>query len=281
MNEDSTNDQRSESPSRVSSRVESAGFEYSRDDESVADETITDETITDESFIESMVVYDEEEECPYLPGRMARMPLRFPMINLDSFDTTRLLEAGFRRSGRFLYQTQCAGCNACEAIRVDVRSFVPNRSQRRALKKGNSIFELEIGIPGCDLERVDLFNKHRNLRGLNRHGEDVDEDEYRMFLVESCLDSFEMTYYYDDKLAGVAICDNGHNSASAVYTYFDPDLSRYSLGTYSIMKQIEYCQKREIDYLYLGYFVAGSPHMKYKQNFKPHQRLQQGEWKDF
>lgn len=235
----------------------------------------------DNLHVDSIVVYDEEEDCPYLPDKVARMPLRFPMISLNSQDTDRLLDSGFRRSGRFLYQTRCVACHACEAIRVDVKSFKPNRSQRRALKKGNSVFDIEIGLPDCDPDRVRLFNLHRNERGLNRLGTDIDEDEYRMFLVESCLDSFEMAYYFQGKLGGIAICDRGKDSTSAVYTYFDPDLARFSPGTFSIMKQIEYCLNSQLKYLYLGYFVSGSPHMRYKQNFKPHERLQQGEWREF
>ncbi len=34
--------------------------------------------------------------------------------------------------------------------------------------------------------------------------------------------------------------DCGEKSVSAFYTYFDPDFSKLSLGTYSILKQIEF-----------------------------------------
>lgn len=230
---------------------------------------------------ESLVIYDEQEPCPYLADQVARMPLRFPMVNLSDLQAQELLESGFRRSGRFLYETACPKCNACEAIRVNVESFQPNRSQRRALKKGNSVLDMEIGIPMVDKTRVRLFNKHRNLRGLNRNGGVVDEEEYGMFLVESCLQTFEMAYYHDGQLIGVAICDLAENAVSAVYTFFDPEYSHLSPGTYSIMKQVEFCRDQELQFLYLGYFVAGSPHMSYKQRFKPHERYQRGVWKNF
>lgn len=245
----------------------------------LASEHIQEPTVEYDEFVDSLVVYDEEEECPYLENQTARMPLRFPMSEISSVATDILLESGYRRSGKFLYRAECPTCQACEAIRLEVSEFHPNRSQKRALKKGNSVFELEIGPPVGDQARVDLFNKHRNVRGLNRHGTNVDIQEYKMFLVDSCLETFEITYLLEDKLAGVAICDRSENSVSAVYTFFDPDLATYSPGTYSIMKQIEFCQQQDIQYLYLGYFVAGSKHMNYKQRFKPHQRLQNGMWK--
>lgn len=231
--------------------------------------------------LESMIVYDEEEECPYLDNRIARMPLRFPIQPITLGQADGLLNLGFRRSGRFLYRTNCPGCAACEAIRIDVGQFEPNRSQRRALKKGNGVFDLSLGTPVCTSDRVDLFNKHRNLRGLNRHDKDIDEEEYAMFLVESCLNSFELSYSLDGKLAMVAICDQGIDSLSAVYTFYDPELQRYSPGTYSIMKQLEYCRGQGLRFLYLGYFVEGSPAMSYKRNFLPHERLQAGQWKRF
>ena len=230
---------------------------------------------------ETLVVYDEEEPCPYIDGRTARMPLHLPLVKIDDARSDRFMEDGFRRSGGFLYSTNCNGCQACEAIRLDVSLFKPNRSQKRALKKGNDHLRTVMGPALSDQRRTDLFNKHRSIRGLNRNGADIDEDEFRMFLSETCLNTFEMAYYHDDDLIGVAICDLGKNSMSAVYTFYDPDFSAMSPGTFSVMKQVEFCVDRGLQYLYLGYFIAESSHMRYKQNFRPHERLQHGEWNVF
>lgn len=232
-------------------------------------------------IVDSLLVYDEEEECPYLADQVARMPLQFPMSSISVNEAEELFSAGYRRSGKFLYHAECVQCQACEAIRLEVSRFQPTRSQRRALKKGNSTLEVSFTQPVCDEEHVRIFNRHRNERGLNRHDSDVHEQEYRMFLVDSCLDSFEISYFYEGRFAGAAICDLAQNSLSAVYTYFDPDLSHLGIGTFSIMKQIELCRERELKYLYLGYYVAGSGHMNYKKNYRPHQRLQNGTWKEF
>ncbi|MEC9093512.1 MAG: arginyltransferase, partial [Planctomycetota bacterium] len=209
------------------------------------------------------------------------MPLQFPLAAIHPTHAESLLATGYRRSGKFLYRTSCSQCTACEPIRVIASQFTPNRSQKRALKKGNSELSVSIGRPICDEEHVALFNRHRNDRGLNRHGVNVDLEEYRMFLVDSCLDSFEISYFYQDQFVGAAIFDQAADSISAVYTYFDPDYSRLSLGVYSVIKQVEYCLDRGLRFLYLGYFVDGSPHMLYKQNYRPHQRLQEGKWVDY
>jgi arginyl-tRNA--protein-N-Asp/Glu arginylyltransferase len=66
-----------------------------------------------------------------------------------------------------------------------------------------------------------------------------------------------------------------------VYTFFDPELKSDSLGTYSILKQVEYCRDHDLQYLYLGYYVAESQHKQYKSRFKPNERLIAGQWKRF
>jgi arginine-tRNA-protein transferase len=101
---------------------------------------------------------------------------------------------------------------------------------------------------------------------------------YESFLVESCCPTFEIRYHRCGQLIGVAICDRGAESLSAVYTYFDPDFGRLSPGQFSILKQIELCQQWRMRYLYLGYYIAESKHMAYKANFTPHERFIDGCW---
>ena len=133
----------------------------------------------------------------------------------------------------------------------------------------------------ADDQRVALFNKHRKLRGLAKRDADIDVEEYIWGFVRSCFESFEITYWQDDRLVCLAVCDRGNNSMSAVYTFFDPDMKSAGLGTYSILKQIEYCDRNNLRHLYLGYYVAKSPHMQYKSRFVPNERLIDGKWVRF
>jgi arginyl-tRNA--protein-N-Asp/Glu arginylyltransferase len=225
-----------------------------------------------------IVIIDETESCPYLEGKIARMPLRMPLgkITLEQADL-RLAE-GNRRTGEFIYQTNCPDCNACEPIRLDCLDFKFSRNQRRSVSKGNRKFRQEIGPLKSDAPRISMFNKHRRLRGLAKKATDIDMEEYVWGFVRSCFESFEITYWLDDQLVCLAVCDKGLTSMSAVYTFFDPDLNSDGLGTYSIFKQIEYCQKMGLRHLYLGYYVAESKHMQYKSRFTPNERLIDGQW---
>lgn len=228
-----------------------------------------------------IVIIDETEPCPYLEGQVARMPLCMPLAKITPAQADVRLEKGFRRTGEFLYKTNCPACNACESIRVDCDAFRFSKNAKRVLNRGDRRFNQTVGDLIADTERVMLFNKHRRSRGLAKRDTDIDLEEYVWGFVRSCLDSFEISYRLDGRLIAIAICDVGKNSLSAVYTYYDPDIVRESIGTYSILKQIQMCQKRKIKHLYLGFYVEDSPPMLYKSRFRPHERLIENQWVRF
>ncbi len=228
-----------------------------------------------------IVIIDETEPCPYLKGEIARMPLCMPLSKVSPAQTDDRLAKGFRRTGEFLYQTNCPSCSACQSIRIDCDQFQFSKNSKRVLNRGDRRLEQQIGELQADQERVQLFNKHRQQRGLAKRETDIDIEEYVWGFVRSCLDSFEITYRQDGKLVAVAICDVGQDSFSAVYTYYDPEIRGDSLGTYSILKQIQLCQTKKLKHLYLGFYVQDSPNMLYKSRFRPHERLIEGEWKRF
>jgi len=128
---------------------------------------------------------------------------------------------------------------------------------------------------------VALFNQHRDGRGLTGGDGPLDEQSYAEFLTDSCCPTIELSYWDRQQLVGVAIADAGRESLSAVYCFYDPSFRALSLGTYSILRQVALCRQTDRRYLYLGFFIAESPHMSYKASFRPHQRLVGGEWTDF
>ncbi len=228
-----------------------------------------------------LIVYDRLQPCPYLPDRVARMPLRIPARLLHRGELEQRLETGDRRQGIFLYRTSCPGCRACEPIRIDVSSFVANRSQRRAFERGNARITVEVADPIADARRVELYNRHKELRGLSSDRDGIDLEGYREFLVVSCCESFELRYMLGGKLIGVALVDRSEDALSAVYCYYDPTFEKLSVGTFSVLKQIELCKTWGLRYLYLGLYISDSERMRYKAHFLPHQRRIDGQWQTF
>lgn len=225
-----------------------------------------------------LIVYDEPQPCPYLEGRIARLPLRIPARPLTRGELGQRLDSGDRRQGIFLYHTSCPGCRACEPIRIDVRAFDFSRTHRRTLRNGDSRLRVEVGPTLVDERRIELYNRHKALRGLGSGRAPIDADGYREFLVLTSCETFELRYLLGEELLGVAIVDRAHDSLSAVYCYYDPSFTAVGIGTYSILKQIELCRDWHLPYLYLGLYIAGSTHMRYKARFLPHERLLDGRW---
>jgi len=228
-----------------------------------------------------VVIQDQLQVCPYLPDMIARMPLRLPVGTFSGQMMDSLLDGGYRRSGDFVYRTQCPSCSACEPTRVDIQNFTLSTSMRRVLHRGDASVRTVRGPLQSDAERVALFNLHRRGRGLARSEEPVDDEGYRSFLVESCCDSFELSFWVDETLAAVSIVDQTPLSLSAVYTFFDPSLSRLSLGTYAILKQFEIACAASMRYLYLGMYVDRNAHLNYKARFTPQERLIENRWVRF
>jgi len=228
-----------------------------------------------------LIVYDREQPCPYLRERTSRMPLRLPSRPLSRSELSERIERGDRRQGFVLYKPQCPSCVACEAIRIDVKRYELNSSQKRIARRGNRELEVRIAPPSVDLRRVEIYNAHKAGRGLRDGQPPIDADGYRDFLVASCCDTFELSYWLGSQLVGIAIVDRAEDALSAVYCCYDPASSRYGIGTYSILKQLDLCREWGLRHLYLGLYIADCSSMTYKANYLPHERLLGGAWQTF
>jgi len=78
----------------------------------------------------------------------------------------------------------------------------------------------------------------------------------------------------------VGFLDLAEVGLSSIYFAYDPEYSQLGLGSYSILREIELCQKLELEYYYLGYFIEECPRMSYKGRFGPHELMDwdSGEW---
>ncbi len=100
------------------------------------------------SSMESLFSYvAPPSQCGYLPDES--WSLEYEMArDLDGPEYRRRLLAGWRRFGAVLFRPRCLTCNQCQALRVDVGRFQPNRSQRRTLVHNQNEVTLQIGCPG-------------------------------------------------------------------------------------------------------------------------------------
>lgn len=85
----------------------------------------------------------------------------------------------------------------------------------------------------------------------------------------------------DDRLIGVNVTDHLRTGLSAVYTYFDPDEAKRSLGGFAILWLIQEARRLGLQWVYLGYYIPGCRKMQYKDQFRPLEAFIHGQWRKF
>ena len=215
------------------------------------------------------------EPCPYLPNReWATHVFQTQSIAAGVYES--ILNQGFRRSGTLFYQNHCPGCRECHPIRVDVQNFIPSRSQRRVLKKNQDVV---VRITPDTFQDED-FQLYRTYCATRHPSHSVPtKDDYVRFLIESPVPTNIMRYFIDEQQVGMGWIDMLSHSLSSVYFSFDPNYSSRSLGTFSILQQIELCRLLGKPWLQLGFWVNGCQKMTYKNKFHPCHILVNEKWR--
>ena len=216
-------------------------------------------------------------QCGYLKDQRAQSLIAAPHHLITTEIYSGLIQQGFRRSGKFAYRPHCELCNACIAVRVPVATFQPSRSQKRALKQ-HATMRVQMRPLVFQQAHFELYLAYQ----IARHDVEDDEaknlEEYRNFLTQSNIESYLLEFVEDGQLKMVSVVDVVNDGVSAVYTFYDTTDKKASYGTYNVLWQIEWAKSLGLPFLYLGYWIAASPKMAYKQLFQPQQKLIDGEW---
>jgi len=190
-----------------------------------------------------------------------------------------LSQQGFRRSQNVLYRPSCADCAACLSARIIATDFKPSKSQKRVLKK-NTHLERRVTSPWATEEQYDLFRRYLDSRHADGGMADMDVFEFAAMIEETPIRSRVIEYIDTTTKTLVAVCltDVLQDGLSMVYSFFDPDYESSSLGTFIILDHVEIARSGDLPYVYLGYWVPGSPKMDYKAKFSALQIYKYNEW---
>lgn len=221
--------------------------------------------------------------CPYLGGREWRIEeFSSPAFSPALYES--LLGLGFRRSGKSFYRNTCEDCGLCLPIRLDVESFLPSKSLRR-LNRLNADLGVALRPSSLSVERFELYESYCQTRHAEKEASRPASparrfDAYSSFLLESPLSTSSITEYRlpDGKLAATGYVDVLPTGLSSVYFAFDPGLSSRSIGTWSVMREVELARSLGKRWYYLGFWVPGSPKMDYKARFEPFEYALNGSW---
>ncbi|MEM9247980.1 MAG: arginyltransferase [Pseudomonadota bacterium] len=239
------------------------------------------------------------QPCPYLAGRMERK--LFTALQGDHAEALNdtLSKQGFRRSQNVLYRPSCADCAACLSARIRVADFAPSRSQKRTIKRNQHMIRTATS-PWATEYQYALFRRYLDSRHADGGMADMDIFEFAAMIEETPVRSRVVEYQepgmgadpesgaelrgaalsVDSDLAGVCLTDVLEDGLSMVYSFYEPTLAQRSLGTYIILDHIEIARAAGLPYVYLGYWVPGSPKMGYKASFSALEIYKSGRWQD-
>lgn len=232
----------------------------------------------DESRSQRLLLFaSPPHPCGYLKSQTATTVFADPRAATSTAMYTVLSQHGFRRSGDHLYRPQCAECAACVPVRIPVNRFRPRRGQLRVLKRNRDL-EAVVHDGQFEGDHFELYSRYMRARHRGGSMDNPTPKQYREFLSSSWANTQFYEFRLSGRLAAVAVFDRLHDGLSAVYTFFDPDLAQRSLGVYAILWEIQHARRLGLDWLYLGYWIEASAKMRYKEDYRPQQRLLGGGW---
>lgn len=240
--------------------------------------------MTDQSLQFPRFFVTAPSPCPYLPGRQERKVF----TELRGTDADSLNEAlgrvGFRRSQSVAYRPACEGCSACVSVRVAAGQFRPTQSMRRVLRANDDLVATALD-PIVTWEQFDLLKRYLDARHAEGGMADMDLAEYTEMVEHTPVRTQVIEYRLrtqkgPGQLVAACLTDDMSDGLSMVYSFYDPTLPQRSLGTYLILDHIRRVAGRGKHYVYLGYWIDGSPKMAYKTRFRPLQRLTAQGWVD-
>lgn len=214
-------------------------------------------------------------QCGYFTDRQSLFE-EYLLEDVSATEFEYLLAHGMRHFSDYFFRPRCGECHACVPIRVRPEKFQLSRGQKRALKVCSSV-EVKIGAPQFSEEKFHLYLNHKR-RFPSFHDDVEDLESFRLsFYAESSF-GIEFEYYQGRRLIGAALADYTGRVFSAIYTFYDSPDPKMSLGTFSILKQLEFSRERGIKFFYLGYFMLANRSLRYKAVFKPNEVYVNNKW---
>ena len=179
-------------------------------------------------------------------------PEYLPHQKLDEY-----LARGWFRMGQMIFTCRflCFDGTLYTAVwtRLVLKDYTFRKSLRKNFNRNNQRFKVVIRRAVFDREKNDLYNIHRKrFEGYvssNLRKSLFGDADYNIY------DTWETCIYDGEQLVGASFFDLGNNSIASIMGLFHPDYSKYSLGLFTMLLEIDFGLRNGADFYYPGYVV--------------------------
>ncbi|MEE9448273.1 MAG: arginyltransferase [Arenicellales bacterium] len=220
------------------------------------------------------------QECPYLPGEISSSLLLDPETKVSDQLFSVAIESGFRRSGMMVYRPHCSECKACRSVKIDVQNMKLSRNQKRTMKRNQDV-RIEFTEAMFDVNHFKLYCRYQSWKHPGDSMDHGDKARYEESMVSSPVNTTMVEFYVEDRLVAVSVVDVVARGLSAVYTFFEPEEAKRSLGRFAVLALVERARELDLDFVYLGYWIKDCQKMSYKTEFQRLLSFNGSGWEDY
>ncbi len=180
----------------------------------------------------------------------------------------KLLSLGYFRSGKSMFHSPVTFIegvpNSTIRTRLLLEKHKLSKSSRKLLAKNNRMFTHEVVPLVLDEEILQLYEIYKKLCFKGDLSGELNEwldgsEEKEIFNTKICK------IYHEGVLVAASFIDLGLESMASIMGIYHPHYSKYSMGIYSMLVEVEYAKEMELTYYYPGYILSASPRFEYKK----------------
>lgn len=197
----------------------------------------------------------------------------------------RYLAAGWFRNSIMLFRSRllCMEGDLFNVvnIRLPMTNYNISRSGKKLLRKNKRLFSYKIQRASIDFDKEQLYEMHKpRFKGFIYN-------DLHQFLYSDTISSVFHTYEIevrneDGELIALSYFDRGHNSIASLIGIYHPDYNKYSLGTFTMLLELEYALENNFKYYYPGYIFDKPSVFDYKLKLGEFEYYDwRGKWKPY
>lgn len=193
----------------------------------------------------------------YFPQKLS--PARY-----DSY-----LAAGWFRGSVMLYKMDllCVEQDLFSVvnIRLNLENYSHKKRMRKLLRKNDSKFRMEVNKATITREKESLYqSQKKKFKGFIHN---TLHDYLNAGFPATVFNTMEVAVYDEDKLVAVSFFDLGEHSMASLLGLYNEEYAAYSLGKYTMLKELEFGQSRGFKWYYPGYVLDKQSSFNYKLQF--------------